>query len=153
MAEGWKSITAEWKGASVFSAVNERGASVLVGSTPDQPGVGPMEMVLAALAGCTGMDITSILAKQHQSPERFQVFVRGKMADSYPKIYTEIHVTYVLWGDQINPGDVEKAIALSEEKYCSVGIMLGKSVPILSEYRILKPDEEFILETNQEMQK
>jgi putative redox protein len=118
MTEGWTEITADWKG------------------------VGPMQLLLAALAGCTGVDIVDIMRKKRAKLTDFQVRVRGKRAADYPMIWTDIHVTYLLWGEEIKPRDVEQAIRLSEEKYCSVGIMLGKSARITSEYHILKPGEK-----------
>jgi putative redox protein len=73
-----------------------------------------------------------------------QVKVRARRADDYPMIWTEIHVTYLIWAENIRPKDVEQAIQLSEDKYCSVGIMLGKSAVLTSEYKILKPGDKVI---------
>jgi putative redox protein len=112
-----------------------------MGTLDDKPGVGPMQLLLVGLAGCTGMDIVSILQKKRANLTDFKVKVRGKRAESYPMIWTDIEVTYLLWGEGLKPKDVEQAIALSEEKYCSVGIMLEKATHIHSEYRILKPGE------------
>jgi putative redox protein len=69
------------------------------------------------------------------------VKVRGKRAEKFPMVYTDIEVEYVFWGEDIKERDVEQAIKLSEEKYCSVSIMLGKTSKISSTYKILKPGE------------
>lgn len=102
-----------------------------------------MELVLAGLAGCTGIDIASILKKKNEEVNAMKILVRSRMADEYPIVYEEIHVTYVIWGRNVKPASVEQAIRLSEDKYCSVGIMLSKAVPIISHYQILGPTEEF----------
>jgi putative redox protein len=113
-----------------------------MGKIDGKPGISPMELLLAGLAGCTGMDIASILSKQRQPFVDLKVQVRGKRASDYPLVYTELEVTYLLWGDGLDLNAVERAIQLSEEKYCSVGLMLSKAAPVRTSYRILKPGEE-----------
>jgi putative redox protein len=142
MSDDWKEITAFWKGGMVFTGQSSNGGQVQMGDLEGQPGIGPMQLLLVALAGCTGMDIISILEKKRQRPADFQVKVRGKRATDYPMIWTEIEVTYLLWGDHLKEKDVEQAIRLSEEKYCSVGLMLGASAKITSSYQILPPGEK-----------
>ncbi len=141
MTEGWTELTTTWKEENSFIAQNAAGGTVQMGSLDGKPGVGPMQLLLAAVAGCTGMDIVSILQKKRIGLKDLQINVRGHRAGDYPMIWTEIHLTYLLWGIDIPPKDVEQAIHLSETKYCSVGIMLGKSARITSDYRILKPGE------------
>jgi len=138
----WREVIAEWKGETSFIARNPTGGTVQMGSINNKPGVSPMELLLAGLAGCTGMDIASILSKQRQPFTDLRVQVRGKRAPDYPKVFTEFEVTYLLWGEGLDPAAVERAIKLSEEKYCSVGIMYEKAAQIHSSYRILKPGEE-----------
>ncbi len=138
MSEEWTEITAEWKGDLTLVARNEAGGQVQMGELDGKPGVGPMQLLLAALAGCTGMDIVSILQKKRVSLRDFRVRVRGKRAQEHPRIWTDLHVTYLLWGDQIRPEDVEQAIRLSEEKYCSVGAMLRRAARVTSEYQIFQ---------------
>jgi putative redox protein len=142
MNEGLTEITAKWQGERSFIAQNSIGASVQIGTFNGKPGVGPMQILLIAVAGCTGDDIVSILQKKRTDLVDMQIRVIGKRAVDFPKIWTQIHISYLLWGRDINPKDVEQAIELSENKYCSVGIMLGKSAKITSEYQILKPGEK-----------
>lgn len=139
----WKEISATWDGAEGYRAQNKAGASVLMGKgRGDEPGISPMDMLLAGLAGCTAMDIIAILRKKRQEPLAFQVRVRGNQKiDDYPMPYTEFQVEYLLWGADFKVRDVEQAIQLSEEKYCSVGATLSQAGKIHSTYRILKPGE------------
>jgi putative redox protein len=139
----WKEISAEWDSNDGYTARTKAGASVLMGKDRDgKQGVGPMEMLLAGLAGCTMMDVVEILKKKRQVPEEFKTVVRGNQRiTEYPYFFTEFQMEYVLWGDNLKEKDVEQAIKLSEEKYCSVGGTLSKSGPIRSTFRILKPGE------------
>ena len=139
MDNPWREVIAEWKGETSFIGRNPAGGTVQMGKIDDRPGISPMELLLAGLAGCTGMDIASILTKQRQPFVDLKVQVRGKRASDYPMVFTELEVAYLLWGEGLDPKAVERAIQLSEERYCSVGIMLGKAASIRSTYRILKP--------------
>lgn len=112
-----------------------------MGPLDGKAGVGPMQLLLVGLAGCTGVDIIGILQKKRIQLTDMKVKVKADRADEFPMIWTNIQVTYLLWGDNLKPNDVEQAIRLSEEKYCSVGIMLGKSANITSEYILLQPGE------------
>lgn len=141
MPAEWKNIHVEWIKDMAFTGYNQAGAEIQVGTLDGEPGVGPMELLLMGLAGCTGMDIVSILGKKRQPLEKFQVRVRGKRAEDYPMVYTHIEVTYLLWGE-LDPKAVEHAIQLSEEKYCSASIMLGAVAKITSSYKILAASVE-----------
>jgi putative redox protein len=141
VAEGWTEISAAWKNQQAFVGQNAAGGIIQMGELDGKPGVGPMQALLVALAGCTGEDIVSILKKKRLTLTNFQLKVRGLRATDYPMIWTDIHITYMVWGENIPPKDMEQAIRLSEEKYCSVGIMLGKAARITSEYLIFKSGE------------
>jgi putative redox protein len=142
MSENLTEITATWKSEMAFVGQNTAGGTVQMGTLDAKPGVSPMQLLLVAVGGCTGIDILSILQKKRADLTDLQVRVSGKRADDFPMIWTHISITYLIWGNGIKPIDVEQAIELSENKYCSVGIMLGKSAKITSEYRILKPGEK-----------
>ena len=137
MADDWKEVSATWKGGLSFIGENAKGGIVQVG--PMDEGIGPMQLILVGLAGCTGIDILTILQKKKVSLTDFKVNVRGKRANSPPKVYTDIEVEYLLWGDDLKVKDVEQAIQLSEQKYCSVSVMIGKTANIQSHYKLLKP--------------
>jgi len=141
MTEGWTEISTTWKDGLNFVGQNAAGGTVQMGTSDGKPGVGPMQLLLVALAGCTGMDIVSILQKKKMDLLELQVHVRGHRSGDYPMIWTDIHLNYLIWGNNISFKAVEQAIRLSETKYCSVGIMLSKSARITSEYHILNPGE------------
>jgi putative redox protein len=101
-------------------------------------GFRPMELILVGLAGCTGMDVISILRKKRQNLTGFEVRVKGEMAESHPKVYKKIEVEYIVKGRDISEEAVKRAIQLSEEKYCSVEAMLRHAARITSSYRIIK---------------
>ena len=125
MGEFWNEVTAEWQGESAFIGKNSAGGSVQLGARDNNPGISPMELMLVGVAGCTGIDIVNIMRKKRQEVMDFQVKVRGKRADNHPKVYTQIEVEYILWGDNLDVKAIEHAIQLSEEKYCSAKIRLS----------------------------
>jgi putative redox protein len=139
----WKEITTSWDGAEAFTTTNQYGAKMLIGKDKDgNIGIGPMDALLAGLAGCTMYDIVDILRKKRQLPVDFKVRVRGNQRlTEYPYLYTEFQLEYILWGDNLKEKDVKQAVELSETKYCSAGGTLAKAGPIHSTFRILKPGE------------
>ena len=142
VTDGWTEVIAKWKTELTFVGQNAAGGTVQMGTLEGKPGISPMQLLLVAAAGCTGEDIVSILKKKHFTLTDMQVRVRGLRATDYPLIWTHMHLNYLIWGENIPPKDVERAIQLSEEKYCSVGIMLGKVAKLTSEYHLLKPGEK-----------
>jgi putative redox protein len=145
MAENRTKITARGTGALGFIAKNSRGASVRMDSPPESASPSPMEVLLMALAGCTGMDVISILEKKRQPAESIEISVSGARAEDHPRIYTSIDIEYVLSGAQLTPEAVARAIELSIDKYCSVGGMLAKSAALHTSFRIIpgeKPPHE-----------
>lgn len=138
----WKEVTAHWKGDSNFLGTAPHGGQVPMGTVDGQQGLSPMELLLASLAGCTGVDVALILGKKRANLHDLQVKVRGKRAESHPRYYTEIEVSYLVWGKGIKEKDVQDAIRLSEEKYCSVSAMLGAKAKITHTYQIFESEEE-----------
>jgi len=142
MNQEWKEVSAQWQGETSFIGKNQAGGNVQMGTINEQPGTSPMELLLMGVAGCTGLDIVHILGKKRITLDQFEVRVRGKRADDYPKVYNEIEIEYLLWAADLSPKAVEQAIELSEEKYCSASAMMAKSAEMRSSYRILTPGEE-----------
>ena len=134
MSEEWKEIVVEWCGENGFLGKNKTGGNVQIGIVDGRPGASPMELILMGVGGCTGVDIVSILKKKRQNLQDFRVEVRGKRADTYPRIYTDIEIIYHLWGEDLDSRAIENAINLSEEKYCSASAMLRPSATISSRY-------------------
>ena len=97
----------------------------------------PKPLILVALAGCTGMDVISILKKMKIEPEFFNVSVEGELTEEHPKFYHKIHITYELKGIDIEREKVEKAVNLSRDKYCGVNALLQFGAEITHEIRIL----------------
>jgi putative redox protein len=97
---------------------------------------GPKELILIGLGGCTGMDVISILYKMKEKIERFELNLDADVETVHPKAFTKIHITYKFWGTELKKENIEKAISLSLEKYCSVSAMLKKAVPITHSYEI-----------------
>lgn len=96
----------------------------------------PKELVLIALAGCSGSDVSSILDKMRENVTRFEIDVEAESADEHPKVYTKINMIYRFWGNNLKRQNIEKAISLSHEKYCSVSAMLKPKVNITYEIDI-----------------
>jgi len=139
--EEWKEVLATWRGDQAFLGENNSGGNVSLGSLGEEPGFRPMELLLLGLAGCTGIDVVSILKKQRQNLHELKIRVRGKRAEQHPRVYTLIEVTYLLWGEDLDSKAVARAIQLSEEKYCSASAMLGAVAEIHSNYEIFASQE------------
>ena len=101
-----------------------------------EAGTRPKELVLIGLAGCSGSDVASILHKMRENVTRFEVDVDAESAADHPKVFTKIHLKYKFWGNDLKPTNIEKAINLSQEKYCSVSAMLKPTVDITHDYEI-----------------
>ncbi len=93
----------------------------------------PKQLTLVSLAGCTAMDVISILKKMRIEPDYFNVEVEGDMTEEHPKYYHKIHVKYILRGDNIPIDKVQKAVDLSQYKYCGVSKLLREGAEITSE--------------------
>jgi putative redox protein len=104
----------------------------------DNKGFRPMELLLVGFGGCSGMDVISILRKKRQNVTGLEMNVKGEKSDAHPHVYKEVHIEYVVKGKDIQKDAVERAIALSLEKYCSVGATLGKTAKITNSYRIVE---------------
>ncbi len=98
-------------------------ASEQVGGTDRGPR--PKPLLLASLGGCTGMDVMSILKKMRIEPEYFNVSIEAHMTEEHPKYYDKIHVKYIFKGKDLPPEKLEKAVSLSQDKYCGVSKLLG----------------------------
>ena len=119
------------------------GASVVVDHVlPDEDrpenGPTPMQLVLIGLAGCTSMDVLSILKKKRQPFTGLQVKVTGERREEHPKVFTKIHLEFLVTGLDVSPVAVERAIQLSQDKYCSVAAMLREVAEITTSYQILE---------------
>ncbi|MDO9548515.1 MAG: OsmC family protein [Candidatus Marinimicrobia bacterium] len=97
----------------------------------------PMELVLMALGGCSALDIESLINKMRTPADEFQVEITAERQDEHPKVFTKILLTFIFKGTNLNRANIEKAVKLSQEKYCSVSAMLSKSVDISYEIKYI----------------
>lgn len=121
-------VTVNWEGKRKFSAMGESGYSAVMDASVEAGGEGkgikPTEMVLMGLAGCSGIDIVMILEKMRETVDSFATEVDGIRAETEPRRFTEIALTFRLTGE-MKPANVERAIHLSLDKYCSVSNSLN----------------------------
>jgi putative redox protein len=127
-----------WEGEKLdFRGSFGSGFDFDMGGGPDKKAGSPMEFLLAGVAGCTAVDVVMILQKQRQKVTGLEVAVSGLRAPDYPMVYTDVDLTYVIRGVDIDAKAVEKAIELSEEKYCSASaIFIRAGVNMTSSYRV-----------------
>ncbi len=97
----------------------------------------PVELVLVALGGCTGMDVASILRKKRQDVRAYEVIVSGEQREEHPRRYTRIDVLHRVTGPDLSPAAVQEAITLSDTKYCAVHASLGHDIEITSRFEIV----------------
>ncbi len=125
---------------TTFAGMAESNHWVVMDTHPEEDGAagssGPMELVLQGLGGCSGVDIMLILKKMRVNVTDFKINIEAERAEIHPKVFTRIHLEYVFSGDNIREKDVQRAINLSIDKYCSVAGMLNKTAEISTSYKI-----------------
>lgn len=128
-----------------FTATADSGFSVDLGASPsvggDDDGFRPMELMLISLAGCTAMDVISILRKKRQGVTGFQVQAHAEQAEDHPRVFTEITIKYIVHGAGVEPEAVARSVELSKTKYCPAQAMLDQAVPIRHEWEIIEAGE------------
>ena len=126
----------------LLQAENETGNTIVLDSSASVGGKNrgprPLQLLLMGLAGCTAMDVISILKKKREPLADFQVIVTANQAEGHPAVYDSIHIEYVISGD-VKEASVVRAIELSESVYCPAQAMLSKAAEITSSYRIVRP--------------
>ncbi len=135
----------EWKGRLSFTGTSDSGFSVPLGTYPevggDNDGFRPMELMALSLAGCTAMDVISILSKKRQEVKDFQVKVSTERADQHPKVFTRAEIEYHVAGIEIDENAVTRSIELSADTYCPAQGMLKKIIPLELKYFIYEGDD------------
>jgi len=106
-----------------------------------EAGIRPKELLLLSLGGCTGADVASILQKKRVKMDGYEMNLTADATEDYPQVFTKIHIEYVFYGENIQEKDVERAIELSQTKYCGVTAMLSKAIEITHSYKIEKNKE------------
>jgi len=129
----------KWTDGFQFLARAGDGPAVIMDSQDGGSGPGPVEMVLMGVAGCTAIDVILVMQKKRVNVTDFEVNITGERAADHPRRYTDIHIEYVLYGTGIKPKAVERAIHLSETKYCSA--MASLNANFQHSYRIVEVGE------------
>ncbi|HKJ67854.1 MAG TPA: OsmC family protein [bacterium] len=137
-------ITAKFVGQRTFLARGDSRHWVAI-DTREQVGgsnsaSSPMELVLMGLASCTGLDVVAILEKRRVTLTDYEIRVSAERAEDHPRVYTDIHLKFIFTSQDLTDKDAERAIHLSETKYCSVTAMLEKTAEITTEFEILRPE-------------
>lgn len=125
----------KWTDGLQFVARAGDGPAVVMDTHDGGGGPTPMEMVLIGAAGCTAIDVISIMKKKRAVIDRFELSIDGDQAEEYPKRYTAIRITFTIFGQGIKPKAMEQAIELSKNKYCSVTASLNADVSYTYEIR------------------
>lgn len=137
-------IKVSWAGAATFVGESGSGHKIVMDGPPEGGGRGlgprPMEMLLIGTGACSTYDVVSILKKSRQAVTDCQVIISSDRADKEPKVFTKIHLHFVVSGEDLKAKQVEKAISLSAEKYCSASIMLGATAEMTHDYEIRDVD-------------
>lgn len=140
-------IKVSWAGEAAFIGESGSGHKVVMDGPPEgggrDLGPRPMEMLLLGTGACSSYDVISILKKSRQNVKNCQVEISSERADSEPKVFTKIHLHFKIAGVDLKEKQVERAVSLSAEKYCSASIMLGKTAEVSHDYEIL--DAEGVL--------
>lgn len=135
-------VRIKWNDSVSFLGEAESGHTVQMDGSPEvggrNLGLRPMEMILIGAGGCTASDVVLILKKGRQEIVNCMVEIEAERATENPKVFTRIHYHFILTGNNMNSQQVERAINLSAEKYCSASIMLGKTAEITHDFEIVK---------------
>lgn len=133
-----------WKERMTFSGTSDSGFELPLGTYPelggDDDGFRPMELLAIGIAGCTAMDVISILQKKRQDVREFEVGVKAKRTSEHPKVFTQALITYTVTGQGVDEAAVLRAIELSVTRYCPANAMFSKVMPIDLAYEIFEAD-------------
>jgi len=129
-------IETQWQGKMLFNA-DTLGGNFKIDAAPESGGEGkgvrPKALMLTSLAGCTGMDIISLLKKMRAEVDDLDINVTGELTDEHPKFYHKVYLEYIFYGKDLKKDKIEKAVKLSDEKYCGVMEMFRKFAEIETE--------------------
>jgi len=129
-----------WKSGMSFNTFTDSGFPIRIDASEDHGGANegprPMELILIALGGCTGMDVISILQKKRQDVTNFEILLHADRATDHPKVFTDITVEFVVTGHNVDEEAVKRAVELSETKYCSANAMLSKTAKITTKVTV-----------------
>lgn len=143
MADSSKKATIQFAGDDFFIGISPSGhAQTIETNSVRNSAATPLELLLLALGGCTGVDVISILKKKRQHVTDYRIEVGGERRDEYPRGYTRLLVKHIVTGRAVSEQAVARAIELSETKYCSVAATLRGGVEIVTSYEIIEDESE-----------
>ena len=138
MIEAKVILTQPGKAGRQFVGRTGGGHHFLMDDKEGASGPNPIELVAAALAGCTAFDVIAILRKKLQQVTGYEVTVEAEQAQQAPMVFTEVRIRHIVTGHNVDAAAIEDAIRLSEEKYCSVGNMVNKTARFTTTYEIVE---------------
>ena len=117
-------VSTEWKGGMAFESTNPSGLNLRIDAGPEDGGTGeglrPKALMLSSLAGCSGLDVASLIAKMKLEVERFHIEIKGDLTEEHPKFYDKVLIEYHFHGPELSEPKLQRAVELSVEKYCGV---------------------------------
>jgi len=135
-------ISVNWVDGLLMVGKSDSGHTITMDGPPESGGenlgVRPMEMLLLGVAGCTMIDVVTTLKKMRQDLSHLETKINAERATDHPKVFTDIHIQFILKGQNLDEKKVDKAITLSAEKYCSASIMLGETATISHDFEVIE---------------
>lgn len=135
-------ISVNWVDGLLMVGKSDSGHTLTMDGPPESGGenlgVRPMEMLLLGVAGCTMIDVVTTLKKMRQDLSHLETKINAERATDHPKVFTDIHIQFILKGQNLDEKKVDKAITLSAEKYCSASIMLGEMATITHDFEVVE---------------
>jgi putative redox protein len=135
-------ISVNWVDGLLMVGKSDSGHTITMDGPPESGGenlgVRPMEMLLLGVAGCTMIDVVTTLKKMRQDLSHLETKINAERATDHPKVFTDIHIQFILKGKDLDAKKVDKAITLSAEKYCSASIMLGETATITHDFEVVE---------------
>ncbi len=134
-------VEIKWVGKREFIGETESGnkirIDIAIEKGGENTGPAPMELILLALGGCTGLDVVSILEKKRVKLEGMEIKIEAEKTENHPRVFSKIKIEYLFRGKDLKESDLKNAIELSQEKYCSVSAMLNKTAELSYTWKIL----------------
>ncbi|MBL4942596.1 MAG: OsmC family protein [Colwellia sp.] len=127
----------KWVGEELFLGTSESGHTLMLDANGGNLAPSPLENILISLGACSSVDVVSILQKSRQSISGCTVEINGTRVDTVPKLFSDIHLHFIITGKDVKEKHVERAVALSADKYCSVALMLNGNVKITHDFVIV----------------
>ena len=128
----------KWLGEELFLGTSESGHTIVLDANGGSLAPSPLESVLISLGGCSSVDVVSILQKARQDINACSVEISGTRVDTVPKLFSTIHLRFIITGKNVKASHVERAVNLSADKYCSVALMLSGNVKITHDFKIIE---------------